>query len=69
LQRCWELGSSAVIVLGNRNFYGRFGFARADAWEIRCELQVPAEAFMIAWAGAPRRGPAVAKYHVAFTAS
>lgn len=66
LQRCWELGFPAAIVLGSPKFYGRFGFARADAWEVTCELAVPAEAFLIAWAGAPRRGPAVAKYDPAF---
>jgi putative acetyltransferase len=66
LQQCAQLGHPAVIVLGDPNYYGRFGFSRADAWEIRCELSVPAEAFMIWWSSAPRRGPALAKYHPAF---
>jgi len=66
LERCWQQRFAAVIVLGNPKYYGRFGFGRADAWEITCELAVPVEAFLIAWANAPRRGPAIAKYHPAF---
>jgi len=66
LQRCWERRVPAVIVLGDPQYYGRFGFRRADAWAIRCELDVPAEAFMISWSGAPQAGPGVAHYHPAF---
>jgi putative acetyltransferase len=63
---CWERGWPAVIVLGNPAYYSRFGFARADAWSIRCELDVPPEAFMIAFASEPIQGPATAEYHPAF---
>ena len=66
LDRCWRLGWPAVIVLGDPAYYGRFGFERADAWSIRCDLDVPAEAFMILFAATPIQGPAVAKYHPAF---
>ena len=63
---CWQRGWPAVIVLGDPAYYGRFGFKRADAWAIRCELDVPPEAFMIAFAGEPIHGPAIARYHRAF---
>jgi predicted N-acetyltransferase YhbS len=66
LDRCWQLGWPLVIVLGNPAYYARFGFMRADAWAIRCEFDVPAEAFMLAHAGTPIHGPGVAKYHPAF---
>lgn len=68
LDRCWALGLPCVIVLGDPEYYGRFGFTRADTWSIRCEFDAPPEAFMIAWAAAPRAGPGLAKYHCAFAA-
>lgn len=67
LERCVELGFPAVIVLGHPDYYGRFGFRRADTWDILCEFAVPPEAFMITWAAQPERGPALAKYHPAFS--
>jgi putative acetyltransferase len=66
LELSWERGWPAVIVLGDPAYYERFGFRRADAWSIRCELDVPAEAFMIAFAAEPVVGPATARYHAAF---
>jgi len=63
---CWKRGWPAVIVLGNPVYYNRFGFTRADTWSIRCELDVPPEAFMIAFASEPIQGPATAKYDPAF---
>ena len=63
---CWQRRWPAVIVLGDPAYYGRFGFKRADAWSIRCEFAVPPEAFMIAFAGEPVHGPAIARYHPAF---
>jgi putative acetyltransferase len=68
LASCAALGLPAVIVLGDPAYYRRFGFQRADAWSIRCEFDVPTEAFRIVWLGASRAGPAVAKYHPAFSA-
>ena len=62
----WQQGWPAVIVLGNPAYYRRFGFERADTWSVRCELDVPAEAFMIVFAGEPIQGPAIARYHPAF---
>jgi putative acetyltransferase len=66
LERCWALGLPAMIVLGSPDYYGRFGFRRADTWAIRCEFDAPPEAFMIAWSATPTCGPGVAKYHAAF---
>lgn len=36
-----------VIVLGHPEYYPRFGFERASAHRIRCEWDVPDDAFMI----------------------
>jgi putative acetyltransferase len=36
-----------VIVLGHPDYYPRFGFERASAHGIRCEWEVPDEAFMV----------------------
>lgn len=66
LSLCWQQGWPAVIVLGDPAYYSRFGFARADAWCIRCEFDVPPEAFMILFRAAIIPGPAKARYHPAF---
>lgn len=66
--RCWAHGVQAIIVLGHPDYYGRFGFVRADRWGIRCEFDAPPEAFMILWSGgAAPHGPGVAHYHSAFS--
>jgi putative acetyltransferase len=67
IERCTELSFPAVIVLGHPGYYSRFGFQRADTWDIRCEFAAPPEAFMIKWLAQPERGPALAKYHPAFS--
>lgn len=67
LARCAALGLPAVIVLGHPNYYPRFGFRRADTWDVRNELSAPLEAFMIHWLSDPLPGPALAKYHPAFS--
>jgi putative acetyltransferase len=66
LSLCWRRGWPAVIVLGDPAYYGRFGFTRADTWSIRCSLDVPPEAFMVAFAADPVQGPATARYAAAF---
>ncbi|MEX0724892.1 MAG: N-acetyltransferase, partial [Planctomycetaceae bacterium] len=48
LERCREAGYDAVVVLGHRGFYPRFGFVPASRFEIRSEYDVPDEVFMIA---------------------
>jgi putative acetyltransferase len=66
LRLCWQRPWPAVIVLGNPAYYGRFGFSRADAWSIRCEFDVPSEAFMIVFSAHAISGPAAARYAPAF---
>jgi len=46
LEQCWQLGYSAVVVVGHPGYYPRFGFVRASRFGIRCEYDVPDEAFM-----------------------
>lgn len=42
-----ERGCPFVIVLGHPDYYPRFGFERASARGVRCEWDVPDEAFML----------------------
>ncbi|MCB0622436.1 MAG: N-acetyltransferase [Saprospiraceae bacterium] len=46
LQKARELGFRSVIVLGHSDYYPKFGFRRADRWNIRCPFPAPPEAFM-----------------------
>ncbi len=46
LQELRELGHQAVFVLGHSTYYPRFGFQAADRFGIRCQFEVPDEAFM-----------------------
>lgn len=41
-----EAGFSSVIVLGHQEFYPRFGFRPASAWNIRAPWEVPDDVFM-----------------------
>ena len=36
-----------VAVLGHPHYYPRFGFQPASLWKLRCEWEVPDEAFMV----------------------
>lgn len=40
-------GYDGVVVLGHADYYPRFGFAPASRFGIRCEYDVPDEAFMV----------------------
>jgi putative acetyltransferase len=42
-----DMGCPFIIVLGHPGYYRRFGFQKASAWGIRCQWEVPDEAFMI----------------------
>ena len=48
LAACLEQGYRAVVVVGHPSYYPRFGFVPAHAYELHCEFDVPAEAFMVA---------------------
>ena len=47
LEECRELGHEAVVVVGHPTYYPRFGFAPASQFGIRCEYDVPPQAFMV----------------------
>jgi putative acetyltransferase len=46
LLACEALGIGAVVVLGHPGYYPRFGFTPAASFDIGCQWEVPAEAFM-----------------------
>lgn len=48
LAECRRLGHEIVIVLGHPAYYPRFGFVIASTLGIRCEFDVPDEAYMVA---------------------
>lgn len=47
LDKCRGLDYDAVVVIGHPEFYPRFGFVPARWKGIRCEFDVPDEAFMV----------------------
>jgi putative acetyltransferase len=68
LQKCKELGSDAVVVLGHPNFYSKFGFIPSSDLGISTEYEVPEEVFMVVelQPGALDQKTGTAKYHWAF---
>lgn len=46
LEECRKAGHDCVIVLGHPGYYPCFGFQPAHRYGIRCEFDVPEEAFM-----------------------
>ncbi len=47
LEECKRLGHEIVVVLGHPDYYPRFGFVPASTYGIKCEYEVPDEAFMV----------------------
>jgi putative acetyltransferase len=47
LQECRHLGHEIIVVLGHPNYYPRFGFVPAKPKGIKCEFEVPDEAWMV----------------------
>jgi len=47
LARLREAGCPFVVVLGHHEYYTRFGFVPASRHGLRCEWDVPDEAFMV----------------------
>jgi putative acetyltransferase len=48
LLACQRTGFDVVVVLGHPDYYPRFGFMVASEEGLRCEYEVPDEAFMVA---------------------
>jgi putative acetyltransferase len=69
LAHCKELGAVAVVVLGHPEFYPKFGFSPAERFGLKCEYDVPAEAFMAIelHARALRGASGTVKYHAVFS--
>jgi putative acetyltransferase len=68
LEDCKHLGFGAVVVLGNSEYYPRFGFSPASRFGIGCEYEVPEAAFMVIElrAGFLLGASGKIKYHPAF---
>jgi putative acetyltransferase len=47
LEQCIRLGCKAVFVLGDPNYYARFGFVPAKENKLRCEYAGSDESFMV----------------------
>ncbi len=47
INECRRLGYELVVVLGHPNYYPRFGFTPAKPKGIKCEFEVPDEAWMV----------------------
>jgi putative acetyltransferase len=47
LEQCIQLGCKAVFVLGDPNYYARFGFIPAKENGLRCEYAESDESFMV----------------------
>ena len=46
LDQCKKIGFGAVVVLGHKSYYPRFGFFPAIRFGFSCEYDVPEDAFM-----------------------
>ena len=68
LDACRSLGAAAVVVLGHTAYYPKFGFVPAARFGLRCEYDVPPEAFMALELrpGALAGAAGTVRYHPAF---
>lgn len=68
LEECRRMGCEFVVVLGHAGYYPRFGFVPAREKGLRCEYDVPDEAFMVTElrAAALDGVEGLVKYHEAF---
>jgi putative acetyltransferase len=68
LEKCRVLGVGAVVLLGHREYYPRFGFVPSVRYGIGCEYKVPEEAFMVLelQSGYLAGKSGVIRYHDAF---
>ncbi len=47
LEECRRLGYELVVLVGHPNYYPRFGFVPAKPEGVKCEFEVPDEAWMV----------------------
>jgi putative acetyltransferase len=68
LKSCKYLGYGAVIVLGHKNYYPRFGFTPSVQYSITSEFDVPPEVFMVVELvpGYLQGAEGIIKFHPAF---
>jgi putative acetyltransferase len=45
IERCRDTGWTAAFVLGDPDYYHRFGWSSAADWGLRCKWEVPAPIF------------------------
>lgn len=68
LERCRTLGVLGVVVVGHPDYYPRFGFGPASRFGLKCEYDVPENAFLalelVPGALAGKAG--IVRYHAAF---
>ena len=69
LTTCKEAGHELVFVLGHSNYYPRFGFVPTAPLGLRCQFDVPEDAFMVVElvAGALRNKRGTVYYHPLFS--
>jgi len=68
LDRCRQLGTVVVIVVGHSAYYPKFGFTPASRFGVACEYEVPDDAFMLVELekGVLRGKSGTVRYHEAF---
>jgi len=68
LDRCRQLGTVVVIVVGHSAYYLKFGFTPASRFGVACEYEVPDDAFMLVELekGVLRGKSGTVRYHEAF---
>lgn len=71
LAACRRAGGGAVVVVGHPAYYPRFGFSPAAAAGLRCEFEVPDEAFLVRELepGSLDGAGGLIRYHEAFNAA
>lgn len=70
LEACRKTGAGAVVVLGHRQYYPRFGFVPSTRFGIGCEYDVPPDIFMALELepGYLTGASGIVQYHPAFAA-
>lgn len=46
LERCREMGHDAIVVVGDPEYYPKFGFLPASRYGLHCEYELPEDEFM-----------------------